>query len=202
MCYPGGLSYWVVEASSPDALCFLAFWSVPPKYLWPVKQAASCFALMAYLACISRCVIPFPNLHSILYASVAANNWVGLLSFSFCKCFDCGFGVMVSCTLASTSSGSSAFLGIFTLSMRPSRAFTWMRGWVTTFRVAMSCGAVRDRDRWASTLQALEVCLWATSRSSKSSLSKSLVFIQGCFTLDGHHHLVSSWHIFQGNHYF
>ena len=47
-------SYLLVGASSPDALRFLeAFLSLPPRYLQPVKQAASCFALTEYLACIS-----------------------------------------------------------------------------------------------------------------------------------------------------
>ena len=128
---------------------------------------------MMYLVCISCCVVPFPNLHSILYASVAASNWVGLLSFSFCKHSALGFGVMVSFTLAPMSSGSSVFLGVFTLSRRPSKAFTWMRGRVTAFKVAIICGAINDNDRRASTLQALAVCSWVTWRSSNSSLHNS-----------------------------
>ena len=121
--------YWLVGASSPDALCFLeAFLSVPPRYLQPVKQAASCFAFTEYLACISRCVVLSPNLQSILYATVAANSLVGLLSFSFWRLFAVGSRVMVIRTLAPISSGRSNFFGIFTLSNRPSRAFTWMSG--------------------------------------------------------------------------
>ena len=101
--------------------------------------------------------------------NVATNRWVGLFSFSLSKSFTFGFGVMVALTLDSVSSGSSALLGALGLSRKPSNALIWIRGHVVAFNVAISCDGLSVMDSQARPLQALPVCLWATSRSSKTS---------------------------------
>ena len=115
----------LVEVSLPDSLRFLAaFLSAPPRYLRPVRQAASCLAFTEYLVCICVCVVLPPNLHSILYATDAASSHVGLLIFSPCRFLDVGSGVMVISTLVAISSGRSIFFGVLILSSRPSSVFT------------------------------------------------------------------------------
>ena len=71
------------------------------------------------------------------------------------------------------SSSSSNLLGALGLSRKPSNALIWIRGHVVAFKVAISCDGLSIIDRRARPLQALPVCLWATSRSLNTSLSRS-----------------------------
>ena len=163
------------EPVSPsDALLFLAFWSVPPRYHLPMTHNAICFAFTLNFSIRAHWVVPSVNIFRILYVNVVAINWLGLFILSFLSLGASWFGTIVNCTCLPLSSGMSTLcFDTASVSKKADVVFSWILGLIVTFITIMSWFGSSTFSSDDIQLHALTILLCATCRSSKIPTSKS-----------------------------
>ena len=119
-------------------------------------------------------MVPFPKVLLILYAHVAANNLVGLFTFSYFNVLAVGMGIMRSSTLSSRSSGSSLILSGMSGSLNAEVVVICINGLVLASYIVINCLGFRVPDKQLSALHANANSECAVSNESKSSLINSL----------------------------